>query len=184
MLNAAGIIFQASVWSLPVHFDWGTRENCKNMLRDELARKFFKDGRQFDLEGLKLCMKRGYHYIDGVDGLLYALKQNNYEIHALTNYPVWYEMIEEKLRLSAYLSWTFCSCITGKRKPDPEFYVEVLHYLEVQPSSCIFIDDRVKNVEAAMDAGMVGIHFKNAQLLHEDLCLHGADVLANEMDKI
>ncbi|GAB4855834.1 Flavin mononucleotide hydrolase 1, chloroplatic [Ancistrocladus abbreviatus] len=122
MLKAAGIIFQASVWSLPMHFGWGTWENCKNMLRDELARKFFKDGRQFDLEGrwsnllgLKLCMKRGYHYIDGVEGLLHALEQNNYEIHALTNYPVWYEMIEEKLRLSAYLSWTFCSCISEEQ---------------------------------------------------------------------
>ncbi|XP_010930152.1 flavin mononucleotide hydrolase 1, chloroplatic isoform X2 [Elaeis guineensis] len=80
---------------------------------NELAKKFFKDGRPFDLEGLKQCMLRGYSYIDGIEELLHSLKQNNYELHAFTNYPIWYKMIEEKLQLSKYLSWTFCSCIIG-----------------------------------------------------------------------
>ncbi|XP_044467413.1 flavin mononucleotide hydrolase 1, chloroplatic-like isoform X2 [Mangifera indica] len=76
----------------------------------ELARNFFKDGRSFDLEGLKNCMKRGYCYIEGVEELLSDLKQNNYEMHAFTNYPIWYRIIEDKLKISTYLSWTFCSC--------------------------------------------------------------------------
>uniref|UniRef100_A0A2P2KZ14 Uncharacterized protein n=1 Tax=Rhizophora mucronata TaxID=61149 RepID=A0A2P2KZ14_RHIMU len=79
----------------------------------ELTRKFFKDGRHFDLEGLKSCMRRGYSYIDGIEALLCALKQNNYEMHAFTNYPIWYSMIEEALNISRYISWTFCSCIMG-----------------------------------------------------------------------
>ncbi|KAL9268693.1 Flavin mononucleotide hydrolase 1, chloroplatic-like protein [Drosera capensis] len=141
----------------------------------ELAKKFFKDGRQFDLEGLKLCMKNGYFYIDGVEGLLKALKQSNYEMHAFTNYPVWYQLIEDKLKLSAYLSWTFCSCLSGKRKPDPDFYVEVLHHLDVEPASCIFIDDRLENVEAARNAGIAGIHFTKAKSLRENLCQLGVD---------
>ncbi|GAB2287159.1 Flavin mononucleotide hydrolase 1, chloroplatic [Dionaea muscipula] len=141
----------------------------------ELAKKFFKEGRQFDLEGLKLCMKGGYAYLDGVEGLLNELKQNNYEIHAFTNYPVWYQLIEDKLKLSTYLSWTFCSCLVGKRKPDPDFYVEVLRHLEVEPATCIFIDDRLENVEAARNAGIVGIHFTNAELLRENLSLLGVD---------
>ncbi|PNX96403.1 phosphoglycolate phosphatase, partial [Trifolium pratense] len=32
-------------------------------------------------------------------------------------------------------------CIVGKRKPDTEFYTEVVRHLEVDPSYCIFIDD-------------------------------------------
>ncbi|KAG2693927.1 hypothetical protein I3760_08G118100 [Carya illinoinensis] len=79
----------------------------------ELSRIFFKDGRSFDLEGMKNCMRRGYSYIEGVEELLHALKQNKYEIHAFTNYPIWYKMIEDKLKVSRYLSWTFCSCING-----------------------------------------------------------------------
>ncbi|KAJ8615781.1 hypothetical protein MRB53_035153 [Persea americana] len=121
----------------------------------ELAKKFFKDGRPFDLEGLKECMRRGYSYIDGIEALLYNLKQNNYEMHAFTNYPIWYMLIEDKLKISTYLSWTFCSCKTGKRKPVAEAYLKVLQHLGVEPASCVFIDDRMANVEAAVNAGML-----------------------------
>ncbi|KAJ4955163.1 hypothetical protein NE237_011946 [Protea cynaroides] len=142
----------------------------------ELAGKFFKDGRSFDLEGLKECMRRGYSYIDGVEELLCRLKQNNYEMHAFTNYPTWYTMIEDKLKISSYLSWTFCSCITGQRKPVADFYWKALRHLEVKPASCVFIDDRMANVEAAVNVGMVGLHFKDSASLQHDLSLLGIEI--------
>lgn len=142
----------------------------------ELARAFFKDGRSFDLEGLKNCMKSGYSYLEGVEELLHALKENGYEIHAFTNYPVWYQIIEEKLKLSTYLSWTFCSCIFGKRKPEADFYEEVLKHLNVEPGNCIFIDDRMKNIEAAIEAGFKGLRFKGVDLLRKDLSGLGVDL--------
>ncbi|KAG2693924.1 hypothetical protein I3760_08G118100 [Carya illinoinensis] len=146
----------------------------------ELSRIFFKDGRSFDLEGMKNCMRRGYSYIEGVEELLHALKQNKYEIHAFTNYPIWYKMIEDKLKVSRYLSWTFCSCINGKRKPDPDFYLDVLSQLEVNSENCIFIDDRLKNVEAAAEVGIVSLHFKNTNLLLQDLSSMGIDISVEE----
>ncbi|KAL5538524.1 hypothetical protein UlMin_046095 [Ulmus minor] len=149
----------------------------KGMINEaELAKKFFKDGRPFDLEGLKDCMKKGYSYLEGVEELLCSLRQNNYEMHAFTNYPIWYEMIEDKLQLSRYLSWTFCSCKNGKRKPDPDFYLDALKHLEVDPANCIFIDDSTKNVEAAIAVDIVGLHFKNADKLGQDLSMMGVDV--------
>ncbi|KAL5539239.1 hypothetical protein UlMin_044704 [Ulmus minor] len=84
-------------------------------------------------------MKRGYSYLEGVEELLCSLRQNNYEMHTFTNYPIWYEMIEDKLQISRYLSWTFCSCKNGKRKPDPDFYLNALEHLEVDPANCILI---------------------------------------------
>lgn len=142
----------------------------------ELARKFFKDERSFDLEGLKNCMRRGYSYIEGVEELLSVLKENGYEIHAFTNYPIWYTMIEDKLKLSNYLSWTFCSCLMGKRKPDLNFYRDVLKHLNIEPDSCVFVDDRLGNVEAAIEAGFKGFQFKNADVLRKDLSLVGVDI--------
>ncbi|KAJ9546037.1 hypothetical protein OSB04_025744 [Centaurea solstitialis] len=139
----------------------------------ELERIFFKDGRHFDLEGLKSCIYQGYSYLEGVEELLCALKDNGYEMHAFTNYPIWYRMIEDKLKLSSYLSWTFCSCITGKRKPDPDFYLEALKHLDTEPKNCVFVDDRLKNVEAAKGTGINGIQFKNADSLRQDLSLLG-----------
>ncbi|KAL9234881.1 hypothetical protein vseg_009697 [Gypsophila vaccaria] len=148
---------------------------------DELAKKFFKDGRHFDIEGLKICMKKGYSFLDGVEKLLSTLKHNNYEMHAFTNYPIWYQMIEDKLSLSNYLSWTFCSCKVGKQKPDPGFYSEVLGFLEVEPGSCIFIDDRMKNVEGAVNAGMVGLQFKDADVLRQQLSSLGVNISSEEL---
>ncbi|XP_031249835.1 flavin mononucleotide hydrolase 1, chloroplatic-like isoform X2 [Pistacia vera] len=149
----------------------------------ELARKFFKDGRPFDLEGLKNCMRRGYYYIEGVEELLFDLKQNNYEMHAFTNYPIWYRIIEDKLNISTYLSWTFCSCAIGKRKPDPDFYLEVVRHLKVDSGDCIFIDDRLKNVEAATEVGIVGLQFKGADFLRRDLSQMGINVSTNKFPR-
>ncbi|XP_078150833.1 haloacid dehalogenase-like hydrolase (HAD) superfamily protein [Carex rostrata] len=143
---------------------------------NELAKKFFKDGRSFDLEGLKECMVRAYSYVEGIEEVLHGLKQNNYEIHAFTNYPVWYKLIEEKLNLSNFLSWSFCSCAIGKRKPSPDSYKEVVNHLGVEPSNCVFIDDRMVNIEAAINIGMIGLHFQNAELLKKDLSSLGIEV--------
>lgn len=135
----------------------------------ELARIFFKDRRPIDLEGLKNCMRQGYSYLEGVEELLIDLKKNGYEMHTATNYPSWYELIEEKLKLSTYLSWTFCSCTMGKRKPDPDFYMDILKHLNVEPECCVFIDDRMRNVEAARHAGLIAIQFKTAHSLQQHL---------------
>ncbi|KAL8540537.1 hypothetical protein ACS0TY_001973 [Phlomoides rotata] len=135
----------------------------------ELARTFFKDGRPIDLEGLKNCMRRGYSYLEGVEELLIDLKKNGYEMHTATNYPSWYEIIEEKLKLSTYLSWTFCSCTMGKRKPDPDFFMDILKTLNVEPECCVFIDDRMRNVEAARHAGLIAIQFQTAHSLQHHL---------------
>jgi FMN phosphatase YigB (HAD superfamily) len=87
-----------------------------------------------------------------------------------------YQLIEDKLKLSKYLSWTFCSCRTGKRKPSPEFYLQAIDHLNVDPASCIFIDDRMVNIEAALSVGMVGLQFKNAEALRKDLCALGVEL--------
>nr|ADE77071.1 unknown [Picea sitchensis] len=142
---------------------------------EELAIKFFSDGRAFDFDGLKQCMSNGYAYLDGIEDILRRLKLNGYEMHAFTNYPCWYLMIEEKLKLSTYLSWTFSSCETGKRKPEIEAYLEVSKHLGVPPSSCLFIDDRLANVEVASKLGMAGILFKNAYKLEQDLISRGIE---------
>ncbi|EHA8589269.1 putative Flavin mononucleotide hydrolase 1, chloroplatic [Cocos nucifera] len=41
---------------------------------NELAKMFFRDGRPFDLEGLKQCMLRGYSYVDGIEELLHGTR--------------------------------------------------------------------------------------------------------------
>jgi hypothetical protein len=51
-----------------------------------------------------------FEYLPGMEQLLQRLRAAGNEMHAITNYPVWYKWIEYKLQLSQYLQWTFMSC--------------------------------------------------------------------------
>lgn len=97
----------------------------------------------------------------------------------------------------------YCYTHSGKRKPSPDFYLQAVDHLNVEPASCIFIDDRLVyadvslimvincmdslsclyiyhcrmvNIEAAISVGMVGLQFKNAEALRKDLCALGVEL--------
>lgn len=51
-------------------------------------------------------------------------------------------------------------------KPYPQAYEHVIETMKVQPEDCIFIDDQIKNIEAARAVGMHAIHltdYKNPE---------------------
>ena len=94
-------------------------------------------------------------------------------MHAVSNYSIWYEIIEEKLKLSRFLQWTFVSTRTGLRKPDPRCYSFAMETLNVSPADCIFVDDRTVNVEAAARLGMDAIQARGVEALRADLLDRG-----------
>lgn len=124
---------------------------------DEYCRRFFVDRRPVDRDAFKAAMRDHYDWMPGVEELLTELKERGVRMYALSNYSPWYQMIDDKLGLSRFLSWDFVSCRTGLRKPAPEAYTRVLEVLDVDPPECAFVDDRAKNVAAAEAVGMVGI---------------------------
>jgi hypothetical protein len=75
-----------------------------------LIETFFKDRRQIDGKGLKRAMANGYLWVPGMEEMLTELNRAGFELHACSNYPSWWTMIEGKLRLSDHLQWTFLSC--------------------------------------------------------------------------
>jgi FMN hydrolase / 5-amino-6-(5-phospho-D-ribitylamino)uracil phosphatase len=118
---------------------------------------FFKDGRTVEIEKIRACMRASYDWLDGVEDLLAELKAKGVPMYALSNYSSWYQLIDDKLGLSRFIDWRFVSCLTGRRKPEREAYLGAARELGVLPSECIFVDDRKKNVEAAVAVGMRGI---------------------------
>ena len=135
----------------------------------DYLRQFFRDGREFDSEGLKRCLRTSYRWLDGMEPLLVELRSAGVTMHALSNYPVWWQIIEEELELSRYLDWTFVSCRTGVRKPAPEAYLGAARALGVEPDQCLFVDDREHNCSAAVAVGMRARHFTNARSLRQHL---------------
>jgi HAD superfamily hydrolase (TIGR01509 family) len=135
----------------------------------EYLRICFADGRDFDHARFLDVVTRAYRWIDGSEELLRRLSLQGFEIHALSNYPVWYRSIEAKLRLSRYLSWTFVSCLTGVRKPSSTAYLGAARKLARPVESCLLIDDSLVNCRAAQKLCMPSIHFRDVSQLCEDL---------------
>lgn len=134
---------------------------------------FFRDGRPVDGDGLRAAIVDGYRWLDGMEALLAELRDAGYEIHALSNYPVWYRLLDDKLDLSRYLHWTFVSCRTGLRKPDPAAYLDAARHLDVEPGECLFVDDRRENIDAARGVGMPAILATDADAVRAELVERG-----------
>lgn len=153
---------------------WGRFERSERSETEFLA-SFFKDGREYDREGFRARVRASYRWIEGVEDLLARLRQRGADMHALSNYPEWYAWIEESLGLSRYLSWTFVSCRTRLRKPDPAAYELAARQLGREPEQVLFIDDRRQNCDAARAIGMTAIHFQgDVAELERDLVAAGA----------
>lgn len=137
-----------------IEFEVGERTE-KEFLDD-----FFLDRRRFDHSAFVAVVASAYAWLPGMEELLRELRDAGCSMHAFSNYPVWYRLIEDQLSLSRYLDWTFVSCKTGLRKPDPAAYQCVIDRLGCQASELLFIDDRASNCDAARNAGIRAVRFE------------------------
>lgn len=135
--------------------------------------RFFRDGRRFDHQGLKAAMRQAYRWLDGMEPLVAELHRVGWRLELLSNYPVWYRLIEDKLRLSRFASWSLVSCRTGVRKPHREAYLNAARTLGLAPQHLLFIDDRRSNCEAARRVGIDAIQFHSATELRIELARRG-----------
>lgn len=135
--------------------------------------QFFADGRSFDHEGFKGCIRDAYRFLDGMEELLGDLQSAGVEAHLLSNYPVWHRMIEERLGLRRFVDGAFFSCDMQCRKPDAAAYQYVAHALQRDPDAFVLVDDRPENCEGAERVGMQAIHFVGAEPLRAELASRG-----------
>jgi HAD superfamily hydrolase (TIGR01509 family) len=140
---------------------------------EQFLARFFRDGRAFDHAGFVAAVREAYRWLPGMEELLAALAARGHAIHALSNYPEWYRMIEERLGLSRYLEWSFVSCRTGVRKPDAGAFLGAAGRLGVEPGDCLVIDDRERNCVAARALGMDAVRFTTAPELAAGLARRG-----------
>lgn len=64
----------------------------------------------------------------------------------------------------------------GVMKPNPRIYAEALRRSGVSADACVFIDDRLPNVEGARQVGIRGIHFRSPDQCATDLRQLGVKV--------
>ena len=93
-------------------------------------------------------------------GLRFALCTNNVR--------EWEPLWRSKLPIDDVFDVVVDSAFVGTRKPEPEIYAITLERLGVPAEACVFLDDLEVNVEAAREAGMHGIVYRdNARALVE-----------------
>ena len=99
------------------------------------------------------------------------LKQNpGLKIYALTNWSA--ETFPVALDRFEFLHWFDGRLVSGEektRKPFPDFYQKLFDKFSINPSSAIFIDDNLRNLNAGELMGVKGIHFKSARQLRKEL---------------
>jgi 2-haloacid dehalogenase len=103
--------------------------------------------------------------------VLKALKGSKlYRIIALTNWS--HESFPIALARYDFLGWFEGIVVSGDektRKPFLPIYQILLDRYAVDPTSAVFIDDSLPNVEAARSLGIHGIHFQSAAQLEAAL---------------
>ncbi|KAF9468723.1 HAD-like domain-containing protein [Collybia nuda] len=96
---------------------------------------------------------------------LRTLKASGYRIYAMSNIsaPDW-EVLRTKASREewALFDRVFISAAARARKPDAEFYQHVIAESGLEPAATVFVDDKSENVEAAKEAGLQGIQYKDA----------------------
>jgi putative hydrolase of the HAD superfamily len=93
----------------------------------------------------------------------YVMATLNNESRELNDYRI------DTFGLRRYFSAFMSSCYLGMRKPEEDIYRVAVDIIQHAPEVCVFIDDRLLNLECASRAGIQSIHFKNADQLRASL---------------
>ena len=105
------------------------------------------------------------------------LKSQNYRLIALTNWGA--ETFPVALERFEFLKLFKGIVVSGEikmLKPGKEIYEYTLSKYNLYPDNCIFIDDRLSNVEGAIKCGINGIQFISPKKLITELKNIGVEI--------
>jgi 2-haloacid dehalogenase len=106
--------------------------------------------------------------------ILAELRDAGMKLYALTNWSQ--DTFPYALERYPFLQWFRDIVVSGRErviKPDPEIFQLLLARSGTEPAHTVFIDDSIKNVEAARRLGLQAIHFRGAPQLRADLASLG-----------
>jgi len=105
-----------------------------------------------------------------VEILQYFAQDPTYEIYALTNWSAeTFPFAQERFEFLKWFKGILVSGEEGIKKPSKEIYELLLYRYEIDPAASVFIDDSLRNVKAAITAGIPSIHFISPEELEAEL---------------
>jgi 2-haloacid dehalogenase len=108
--------------------------------------------------------------IPGTVALLERLAAGGVPLYAITNYPAeTFPMAQQKFPFLALFRDVAVSGRERILKPDAELFRILFRRNSIVPDQAIFIDDSIRNVDAARALGLHAVHFRSAQVLEREL---------------
>jgi 2-haloacid dehalogenase len=111
---------------------------------------------------------------DQIQGTVDILKKltnsTEYKVVALTNWS--HETFPKAIKKFEFLQWFEGILVSGvekTRKPFPEIYELTLNRFDLKAEESLFIDDNLRNVEAARALGIHSIQFHSPEQLAQEL---------------
>lgn len=112
--------------------------------------------------------------IDGTVDILERLKNDGYEIHALTNWSAeTFPIARARYDFLERFETILVSGEEGIKKPDAQIFHLLLQRIDHPAERCVFIDDSTKNIEAASKLGFDAILFEDPGRLQDALSARG-----------
>lgn len=95
--------------------------------------------------------------------IAYLIKQKESYVYALltNNFKGIEQILDKKYNIPTFYNQIINSSEVGFTKPDIRIFQHALNVLEKKPEQCIFVDDKLENVQAATSLGMTGIMYKD-----------------------
>ena len=96
-----------------------------------------------------------------------SIKAAGHQVLFLSNYSdILRRSNEDVLNFLQYMDGGIFSCDVGMIKPDPSIFQRLCDEYELNPRSCLFVDDNKANVRAANAFGLPAVRFKDYEQGH------------------
>lgn len=154
------------------------RPHLDKLLKGKLTQKEYlqeiisQENLSYKVEELIDFMKENFHKIEKTFKLYSQIKKENPEIKfTLLSNAVKEEIdfLKQELDLEKYFDSLFFSGETGIKKPEFDSFKQVVEHYSIDPTDCLFIDDKIRNIEIAEDIAMDCICFTSADQLEDQL---------------
>jgi 2-haloacid dehalogenase len=106
--------------------------------------------------------------------ILAELRDRKTPLYGLTNWAR--ETFPKARKMFPFFSWFAGIVVSGEvklLKPDPRIFDTLLRTYSLRAEDCVFIDDRIENVETSQRLGFHGVHFQTPGQLRTELVALG-----------
>ena len=121
-----------------------------------------QEGCSFEVQGVLDDWIHILHVRHRMQELVRRMKNHGYCVYYLSNIPQdVLDLLQQRGVLDRF-DGGVASCEVHINKPDPRIYQALLDKYHLKAEECVFIDDRLENVQIAFSMGFAGVQMKDS----------------------